>query len=552
LALHRAGRLNEARAVYKRVLLRDPKHFNALHLLGAVCVQSGEAELAIALLKRAIAVAPTSAASHDLLAQALNVLHRDQEALASFDRSIALQPGNPMAHYNRGTLLHRLTRNEEALASYDRAISLHNNFMQAHYNRGNLLREQRRFEEALTSYDRAIALNPAAPEPQENRGLTLLRLGRPDEAAASYRRAIALRPELAEPHFKLGIALLHLRRIDEALASYDAAIAREPGHVEASLNRGVALLLSGRLSAGWREYEWRKKIWTPDAHIFDQGRQWSGELCSDEESLFLYHEQGLGDTIHFLRYAMVVLGYARRVIVSVQDALLDICQASMPDIEFIGENQRPSRIGHYCSLMSLPLVFSTNIDSMPARSPYLFSDAGRRARFEAMLGPKTKRRVGIVWSGNPDHNNDGNRSIAFARLASLLEADVDWISLHKEMREEDRAAFESSGRVVFCGDELRDFSDTAALADLMDLVITVDTSVAHLAAAMGKPTWILLPFSPDWRWLLDRDDSPWYPSARLFRQPTIGDWESVMDLVKAALDQHSTTFTARPPNDVSL
>jgi hypothetical protein len=363
----------------------------------------------------------------------------------------------------------------------------------------------------------------------------LLALRRPAEALPHCEAAIALEPGFAEAHDKLGVALYDLGRFDEALASFDRALALRPNLADARLNRSMCLLLMGRFDAAWRDYENRKGKWDEDAHRHIQGRPWLGDADLTGRRLFIYHEQGLGDSIQCIRYVQLLAARGAHLVVSVQDSLKPLVEPLLPGVELLGEDQRPERFDYYCPLLSLPLAFKTTAETIPSQPLPLRADPERRARFERLLGPKTRLRIGVAWSGNPSHKNDLNRSIPFEIFARLLSDDIQWSALQTSIKSEDVPAFLDRRRVETFGPEIDDFRDTAALVDLMDLVISVDTSIAHLAGAMGKPVWILLPFVPDWRWMLGRRDSPWYPSARLFRQPKIGDWASVIEAVNCEL-----------------
>jgi tetratricopeptide (TPR) repeat protein len=532
LGLHRSGHLDEAAQLYNRVLRRNPKHPDALHLLGMICVQTGQIERGASLLRQAVRANPNFAAAHAHLGMALWRANRPEEALASYDAALALKPDYVEAHNDRGIVLSALGRHEDALASHDKAIALKADYADGHYNRGVQLHHLTRPEDAVASQERAIALRPDYAEAHNNRGTALYDLGRPEEALSAYDKAIALKPDYAEAHKNRGLALSDLKRLEEALASYDRAITLAPDDADALEGRGLTHLLAGQFEAGWRDYEHRKSKWNEPTHQFDQQRSWSGEFDLDGQTLFVQSEQGLGDTIQFVRFVMLLEDRGVEVALSVQTSLRALLQSAMPSVKVLSEDERPAKFDCRCSLMSLPLAFGTTLASIPPQPRCLVADHERRAHFEALLGPGVRPRIGIAWSGNPAHRNDHNRSIAFEQLQPLLSAGADWIALQNGVRASDAAAFDSCGRVDFLGDELTDFSDTAALLDLMDVVVTVDTSIAHLAGAMGKPVWILLPFSPDWRWMLDRRDSPWYPTARLFRQPRIGDWESVIDEVR--------------------
>jgi tetratricopeptide (TPR) repeat protein len=568
-ALHEQGRLEEARSLYKKVILRDPKHFGALYLLGLLCARTGQGELGVSLMKRAMAVRPGIAGTHGELGDVLRDMGRHEEAVANYDRAISLNPDYFDAHnnrglslqalgrwqealasyeaairfrtdlaqpyYNRGVALQALGRIEEALASYSRTLLLDPRSFSAHYHRGELFAVLRRHDEALASFEDAIALKPDYVEAWANRAAALGHLRRYDEALTSAETAVALKPEHADAHYAAGVALFNLGRFEAALASYDRAIDLQPGHADALSNRGMLRLLLGRFEAGWRDYAWRKREPGPIADRLSDGSLWSGGEDPSGKRLFVYHEQGLGDTIQFLRYVKLLQDRGAEVALMAPPPLHPIARQMFPTLELLGPADAPGDFDYHCPLLSLPLAFGTTLESIPPPAPLLRAEGARLEAFRARLGAKARPRIGLAWSGNPDHRNDHERSIAFERLAPLLTDEAEWIALQTDIRAGDRAAFDRSGRVGFHGDALVDFADTAALLELMDLLITVDTSAAHLAGAMGKPVWVLLPFRPDWRWMLDRHDSPWHPSARLFRQPGPTDWESVIATVGAEL-----------------
>ena len=568
-ALHRQGKLADAERCYEEVLLRQPNHFDALHLLGVIARRTRRAERGVELIRKAIGLNPNVAEAHSNLGNALMDLKCPAEALASCDRAIALKPDIAVAHYNRGNALKELKRPAEALASYDKAIALKPDFAETHSNRGTALMDLKRPAEALASYDKAIALMPEVAETHSNRGSALRDLKRHEEALASYDKAIALKPDFAEAHYNRGNALRDLKRPAEALASYDRAIALKPDVVEAHNNRGNALrdlkrpaealasydkaiaikpdfaeaywnqslclLLMGHFEQGWRQYEWRKKKLEPTGVRSYPKPVWLGEENIAGKTLFIYWEQGFGDTIQFCRYAKLLEARGAKVIISVQQPLCGLLKQISPTIRVLNPNEEPTEFDYHCPLLSLPLALGTTLETIPAEQQYLKTDEELRSVWSARLPPKTKPRIGVVWSGSATYKGDQYRSMELQQFLAIFSPDADWICLQKEIREKDLAILRQFGRIAFFGDDLRDFSDTAALLDLMDLVITIDTGVAHLAGAMGKPVWILLPYNPDWRWLLDRNDSPWYPSARLFRQQQIGNWATVTDQVKNQL-----------------
>jgi len=528
-------RSQEALASYDRAIALKPDYAMAHNNRGNVLHRLNRPADALASCDRAIALKPDYAMAHFNRGNILQDLKRPADALASYDRAIVLKPGYVVAHNNRGSALLDLKRPADALASYDRAIALKPDYVEAYYNRGNALSDLKRPADALASLDQAIALRPDFAEAYNNRGNALLGLGRPADALASFNRAIALKPDHAEAYNNRGKALLDLKRPAEALASYDKAITLKADYADAYWNQSICLLLMGRFEQGWRQYEWRKKCNNPIAICNYPQPLWLGEQNIAGKTLFIWGEQGLGDKIQFCRYAKLVEARGAKVILSVPQSLLKLLKQLSPTIELIGPDEVPNDFDYHCPMLSLPLAFGTTLETIPAQQQYLKADEELRLAWAARLPPKTKPRIGVVWSGGTANTNDQYRSIELEQLFPILSPDADWVCLQKEVREKDLAALRQRGRIAFFGDELRDFSDTAALLDLMDLVITVDTSVTHLAGAMGKPVWILLPYSPDWRWLLDRDDSPWYPSARLLRQQQFGNWAGVIDQVKDEL-----------------
>jgi tetratricopeptide (TPR) repeat protein len=536
LALHQQGKLEQSERLFEEVLQRQPNHFEALHLLGVIALQTRRTERGVELISKAIGLNANVATARNNLGNALMDLRRPEEALASYDKAIALRPDFAEAYVNRGNALRTLKRHTEALASYDKAIALKPDYAKAYNNHGNILRDLNRPTEALASYDKAIALKPDYVEAYSNRGAALRDLKRPIDALASCDKAIALRPNYARAHNNRGAALMDLKRPKEALASYDKAIALKPDYAKAHLNQGLCLLLMGRLEQGFRQYEWRKKKSEPIGVRHYPQPAWLGEENIAGKTLFIYWEQGFGDTIQFCRYAKLAEARGAKVIMSVQQPLLRLLKQISSTIQVVNQNEEPTHFDYHCPLLSLPLAFGTTLETIPAEHHYLKADQKLRSVWLARLPPKTKPRIGVVWSGTASQQYDHYRSIELQQFLPILSPDVDWICLQKEIRENDFPVLRQTDRIAFFGDDLRDFSDTAALLDLMDLVITVDTSIAHLAGAMGKPVWILLPYVPgDWRWLLDRDDSPWYPSARLFRQRQIGDWAGVIDQVRREL-----------------
>jgi tetratricopeptide (TPR) repeat protein len=537
LRLHQQGRFADAERVYREVLQHAPNHFDALHLLGVLGLQAGRTEAGVELIASAIKQNPNSWGAHNNLGNGLRELGRLDAALGSFERAIALRPDFAEAQNNRGMVLQHLRRFDDALAGFERAIALRPDYAEAHNNRGVVLQELHRTTDARGSFDAAIASRPDYAAAHYNRGTVLQELRRFDEALASLDRAIALQPDHAEAYNNRGLVLQELRRSDDAIASFARTIALKPDHAAAHVNQSVSLLQLGRFAQGWPLYEWRKKTEQPFGDRSFAQPLWLGKDDISNRTVFVHWEQGLGDTVQFARFAKLLKARGASVVMSVQQPLYRLLAQMSPDVQVINQDEVPGAFDYHCPLMSLPLALGTTLETIPAGKPYLSADESLRNTWNARLPPKTKPRVGIVWRGGAKHKNDLQRSINLPTFVSLLSDNVRWISLQQELKEGEPAALAQLDHVDRCGEQLQDFADTAALIDVLDLVIAVDTSVAHLAGAMGKQVWILLPYNADWRWLLDRSDSPWHPTARLFRQDSTRSWNNVMADVRGALEE---------------
>lgn len=570
LVLHQHGRFTEAEHFYKEVLQHAPTHFDALHLLGVLALQTGRIPSGVELITKAVKLNPNSGGAHNNLGNGLKDLGRFDDALASFDKAIALMPHYAEAHNNRGIVLQdlkrlgdalasfdqaialkpdyaeaynnrgialkNLERINDALASFDKAIALQPDYAAAYNNRGNARKDLKRFGDALADFDAAIALQPDYAAAYYNRGIVLHDLNRLHEAVASFDKAIALKPDYPEAYNNRGRVLQDLKRLDDAIASFDQTIRLKPDYAEAYHNQSLCLLQMGCFEQGWRLYEWRKKLEQPFGNRSFQQPLWLGKEDISDKTLFVHWEQGLGDTIQFCRYGKLLKARgAKKVAMSVQEPLYQLLKQMSPDVEMIGHDEVPATFDWHCPLLSLPLALGTTLETIPSEQRYIFSNDRLREAWNARLPPRIKPRIGVVWSGGTKHRNDHNRSIDLSTLVPLFAADAHWMSLQKELRHGDAALLQDLPQIVSYADELKDFSDTAAVIDLLDLVITVDTSVAHLAGAMGRQVWILLPYNSDWRWLLDRNDTPWYPTGRLFRQDNVRSWDNVIARVQAAL-----------------
>ncbi len=567
---HQQGRSIDALRLVAAALQAKPGSADALVNYGVILETLRRHEEALASFDRALALGCNEAALHFNRGNVLNTIGRYADALASYDAALALAPGLSDAHYHRGNTLVALDRYAEALASYDRALAfaperadIHANRgavlleldrgdaalaclnqavaldpgnIAALNNRGNALVKLERYAEALASYDEALALCPDHADALSNRGLALCELGRYDEALAHYAQALRVAPDFIPAHLKRGNTLAKLARMEEALASFTKAVALEPTNAEANFNAALARLCLGDFGAGWKQYEfrWQRKTCAVARPNFPRPL-WRGETDLHGRTILLTAEQGLGDAIQFVRYAPLVAALGAKVLLAVHRPLKALAQSVPGVAQVAADNETLPAFDLYCPLPSLPLAFGTELSTIPAEVPYLWPQQQRIAKWREKLPQTGRLRIGICWAGNRDHPNDRRRSIPLERFAAILATSgVDFVSLQKELSEAEAAILREHG-VTQLGREFADLSDTAAVVAMLDLVIAVDTSVAHLAGAMAKAVALLVPFAPDFRWLLERTDSRWYPTMRLFRQSALDDWQGPLQRVRDEL-----------------
>ena len=535
-ALAGLGRFEPALQAFEAAVRLEPTHADALCNRGLVLQQLQRPEAAAASFEQALALRPDDADLHVSFAEVLAALGRHQAAIGHFERAIALRPQPAVLHHALGMALTALGRHESALIAYERAIALQPAFPEALSNRGNALKALGRLPQALASHEQALALRPDLAPIHVNVGHVLRELDRLPQARVAFERAIALQPDLADAHSALGLVLERMGQYAEATRSYDRAIALRPGYPQARFNRALISLLQGDYPLGWAEYEAR---WQDDPAALAPRRYpqplWLGQAPLAGRTILLHAEQGLGDTLQFCRYVPVVAAMGARVVLEVQRPLAGLMRGLAGVDQLIEQGQPVPPIDWQCPLMSLPLALKTTLDSIPLAKGYLRADPQRVAAWHAWLGPAGGPRVGLAWSGNPTHRDDRRRSILLSQLIAHLPIGPRYVSLQKDVREADRLALAASAQILDASARISDFSDTAALCECLDLVVSVDTSVAHLAGALGRPVWVLLPRVPDFRWLLEREDSPWYSKARLYRQGPEGQWAPVLARLGADL-----------------
>ena len=402
-------------------------------------------------------------------------------------------------------------------------------------NWGNALFELQHLPEALAALSRAVRFDATNFGAHYNRAVVLDALQRPAEALESYVRSAALNPDSADAHYGRGNALAALLRLEEAVAAFDRAAALQPTNADFHFNKALALLMAGDFRRGWPLYEWRwrTEAVAPLRRPFAQPK-WEGDPLLRGKTVLLHAEQGYGDTLHFCRYAPMVAARGAIVLLEVQPAVSALLHTLDGVARVLSRGDPLPAFDLHCPLLSLPLAFGTTLDSVPATVPYLHADPARVARWRERLGPPVRPRVGVVWSGSGGIAYD-QRSLSFEQFAAALPPGPEYVCLQKDIRPSDRAALAARADIRIVSDELTDFAETAALVSLLDVVVSSDTAAAHLAGALAKPLWLVLAFDPTWRWLVGRSDSPWYPTAKLYRQPTLGDWGAPLADIRRAL-----------------
>jgi tetratricopeptide (TPR) repeat protein len=542
LSLH-GGQHDHALEWLARAIRKDPRA-DYLATLGLTLKQIGRCEEALHVFDKAVQLKPDDAELWRHLAGVLLALDRAADALLSYQHVLHLDGGHLEAAYQSAFILHRMERFEEALALLDRCIALHGEHAPSWQLRARVQRSLKRYEAYLADNLRAHALDPADAVTCNNIGDAMQSLGRYEEGLVWFDKALALRPDFADVLLNKGYALLQLHRFDEAIETYERLTAVDPDHARGKWQWAHVQLLKGNFRAGWvaREARWQVTDFSPDYPRFSEPR-WLGKESVEGKAILICADEGLGDVIQFARFVPMLASRGARVILAVQDPLVPLLSRVSGVSECLPDSKRPlPPFDMHCPLMSLPLACEARLETIPAADYLPPLPAERVEAWKRRLGPHDRLRVGLVWSGNPKQGDDRNRSMPLATLTPLLGMEATFISLQKDPRPTDRAMLGERNDIVDHTGELTDFVETAALVSSLDLVITVCTSVAHLAATLGRPTWIMLPYVGDWRWLIDRDDSPWYPTVRLFRQDAARDYTTVVDRVRRELARMISAF----------
>ena len=529
--LLRAAQPTEALRCYERALVLAPNSVDTLYNLGNICQELGRLDRAIAYFERALRLRPDAIELHNNLGAVLQDSGRIDDAIACYRRALALQPGSPNTLDNLGGALRLQGLLDDAQDCFARALALSPDRAEALIGLGLVARDRHRVGEAVAFYQRALAAAPDHPAGLVNLGVALVELGRPAEAIAHYERALAIKPDEPEIHTNLGIALDHLGRHAEALARYERALVFAPDNATAHFNRAHALLASGRFAEGWPEYEWRFAVQRYDRKFVRPA--WSGEPLAGK-TILIHAEQGFGDSLQFIRYVPAVAEQMGSVVLEAPTPLIRLFRSVAGVGQIVAAGDPLPDVDLHCPLLSLPRFFGTTLATIPAQVPYLSVPPAALGAWAERIGGGPGLRVGLVWSGSLVGVVD-RRPVDLRLLRPLLAIPgVRWFSLQVGDSAGDLASLDDAA-IVDLSPELSDFAETAAAVCCLDLVISIDTAVAHLAGALGRPTWVLLSYHPDWRWLIERSYSPWYPTARLFRQKVPGDWPGVIAEVAAAL-----------------
>ncbi|MBF2026439.1 MAG: tetratricopeptide repeat protein [Oscillatoriales cyanobacterium C42_A2020_001] len=530
--LHQAGQIEEARRGCEAFLQQSPDSADGWHLLGLMAHHDRKLDEAIAHYQNALKADDNHLDTYNNLAVALHEQGKLDEAMPYYQKALALKPDNPDAHNNYANLLRERSRLDEAIYHYQQAIAArpdypdaYNNLGLAHYAKGD-------FASAAEAYRQAVERKPNFPQALNHLGNAFKELGNFAEAAKYYQQAIALKPDYAKAYNNWGNIFRDEGDLQTAVQYYDQATAIDPNFAEAHWNKALTLLLGGDLQRGFEEYEWRRHVNLPSFKSLRDfpGPRWDGAPLNGQ-LIYLHAEQGMGDIIQFVRYVPLVVQQGGRVILECHPPLMNLF-SNLPGVErLVPYGSSPPGYHIQAPLLSLPYIFGTSAETVPATVPYIHPP--RSSVCLPASNSPSNLKVGIVWSGNPENPYNRTRAVPLDLLLPLVNLpNTTFYSLQKDLQPTDQSLLAAYPQIHDLRSLMPDFVDTAALIQQLDLVISIDTAVTHLAGALGKPTWLLLPFAPDWRWMLHRDDSPWYPTLQIFRQPTAGDWESVLHEVR--------------------
>jgi tetratricopeptide (TPR) repeat protein len=536
--LAKLARFDEALHYIEKSLAINPKNAGALLNKGNLLTVLHKYSEALDVYHEAFSITPRSADLFLGRANALRGLKRYKQALASYDNAVSINPNLAEAWLGRGNVFWDLKRYAEALSAYDRALFIEPILGEAWLGRGNVFRDLERYDDAIAAYDKALSIKTDSESVWLGRGNVFTDLKRYDDAFEAYDKALSIKPALEDAWVGRGNALADLGHHEEAFATYNKALSVNPHCGEAHFNQGVIKLVLGDTECGWKKYEWRweTKEMRGAKRDFLQP-QWPGANDINRKTILIHAEQGLGDTIMGCRYIPMVSALGAQVVVEVQPPLKSLLQKIDGISTLIAKGEPIPHFDVHCPLMSLPLAFNTTLENIPSKIPYLSVLPNIVEKWRSkVVGPGIK--IGVAWAGNPRFPKDRDRSVLLQNILPIVGIKgARFFCVQKDLREGDNTLLDANPEIVRLDREIYNFQDTAAIITLLDLIISSDTSIVHLAGALGTSVWVLLPFNADWRWLLNREDSPWYPTARLFRQLRIADWTSVVGDVYTQLEK---------------
>ncbi|MGF6974976.1 tetratricopeptide (TPR) repeat protein [Paraburkholderia sp. JPY465] len=535
-ALKALGQIDAAIEQFRNALTLAPTFPMAHYNLGNAYASLGRHEDAADAFERSLRLQPDDASSHNNLGNALHALGRHADAIASFRRALELRPGHAGALNNMGMSLNALDRPDEAVPCFEAALAAEPRFVAAHFNLANTFDATGRHAQAVASFEAALRLQPNLPPAIYGMGNALAALGRAEQALPYLERAVGLDPQFALAWLALGTAHQALGAHAAAVRALDQALRLRPDLPSAHMNRALAWLAMRDFERGLPEYEWR--LQTVAQPAIQTLPRWHGEPI-DEYTLLIHAEQGFGDTLQFVRFVPLATQRAARVVLEVQPQLVPLLApvAQAWRVSLIAQGQPRPAADLQIPLLSLPLALGTRYDTIEARTPYLSVPPAYRRKWRGSLGGQAKRKIGLAWSGRIQRNE--TRTMPLAALEPLFALHgIDWIVLQPDLSDDERAALDAHPRAAAIhrfDQRIGDFADTAAIVERLDAVVSIDTSIAHLAGALRKPLWLMLPFAADWRWFDGDTRSPWYPGATLVRQPRPGAWDQVVEAVAKEL-----------------
>ncbi len=530
------GNFSGAETILKRVIQAHPTNLAALNILGLATASQSKHREAVEIFKKAVRINNKDPGLHYNLAKAFLESGQDTDAIQHHKKTTEFAPKNPNAWLNYGKSLSNLGRHQEAIEKYDRALSIESGFAEVLLNKGASLKELKKYQEALECAEKALSINSSLAEAWSNRGVALKELRRYQEAIESFEKAISIKPNFYEAWSNRGSALTEIKHYDQALESYNQAIDIKPDFYNAHCNKAFIQLLTGNFENGWENYEYRWGISKAEPYRHPNLPRLKEVQNLTDKKILVWGEQGHGDTIQFVRYIAALQDKGAKVTLEIQPSLKKLLADSIVKCEVICPGESSQKYDYEIPLMSLGLLFKTNLSSIPNKTPYLRASEAKLEFWSNNLKLKEdKLNIGIACSGFIGEKHFDNRLIDLEKFQPYSDR-TNLFLIQKDLRAVDISYLESQKSIQYLGNGITNFEDTAAIIELMDAIVTIDTSIAHLAGALGKKTYLLLAWNPDWRWLQDRSDSPWYPSVNLIRQQSINNWDGCLESIFSSLN----------------